>query len=91
MSQEKGHQHVVSVQTEHVEACEGIATVLNIPKCTFGGGKRVLQWNIYKPSRKNWRKKRIRTRFRKYKCRNIHRHDCPHDLQQGHTPDDMYL
>ena len=27
MSQEKGHQHVVSIQTELVEAYEGIATV----------------------------------------------------------------
>ena len=30
MSQEKGHQHVVSVQTELVEAYEGIATVSNV-------------------------------------------------------------
>ena len=53
MSQEKGRQHVVSVQTELVEAYEGIATVSNVthvikePKMdvwSLEGGERTLQW-----------------------------------------------
>ena len=41
MSQEKGHQHVVSVQTELVEAYEGIATV---SKCTCDKRTKMDLW-----------------------------------------------
>ena len=80
MNQEKGHQHVVSVQTELIEACEEYLNACDTStKMDLWRRRRdiAIEYLWYKADLERiGGKKRIHT-FQEVQSRSIHRHDCP--------------